>query len=127
MAFQRRRGLMNKLSFMTYIVASSVFFVVSLKISGAEAYHQTGFAAYFKWAILSLVLNVGFLIQFLKPIGWKKVVAIFFMLFALTMNVMIYTNPKSWVLYDLLSISLLFISVYLVIKGAFGNGKNLYA
>jgi len=119
--------LMKKLSLMSYIIASSIFFVVSLKISGAEAYHQTGFAAYLKWAILSLILNVGFFIQFLNPTGWKKIAGFSFMLIALTVNVMIYTNPKSWVLYDLLSISLLLMSVYLVIKGAFGNGKNLYA
>ena len=119
--------LMKKLSLMSYILVSSIFFVVSLKISGAEAYHQSGFAAYLKWAILSLMLNVGFFIQFLNPTGWKKVVGFSFMLIALTVNVTIYTNPRSWVLYDLLSISLLFMSVYLIIKGAFGNGKNLYA
>ena len=119
--------LMKELSLMSYIIASSIFFVVSLKISGAETYHQTGFAAYLKWAILSLMLNVGFFIQFLNPTGWKKVVAFSFMLIALTVNVVIYMNPKSWILYDLLSITLLFMSVYLVIKGAFGNGKNLYA
>lgn len=118
---------MNKLNLVFYMIISSIFFIISLKLSGAEAYRQTGFTAYFKWAILSLVLNVGFLIQFLKPTGWKKVVAFSFMLIALTVNVMIYTNPKSWILYDLLSILLFFMSVYLVIKGAFGNGKNLYA
>lgn len=118
---------MSKLNLAFYVIISSLFFIISLKFSGAEAYHHSGFATYFKWVLLSMVVNVGFLIQFLRPTGWKKGITILFMLLAFTINIMIYANPKSWVLYDLLSISLLFLSIYLVIKGAFSNGKNLYA
>lgn len=118
---------MSKLNLVFYTIISCVFFIISLKLSGAEAYHQTGFAAYLKWAIFSVILNIGFLIQILRPTGEKKVITIPLMLLALAVNIMIYTNPKSWVLYDLLSISLLIISIYLIIKGALNNGKYLYA
>lgn len=117
----------GNLFLVVYILVSTLFFVISLKYSGAEAYHSTGILAYLKWSILSVLLNIGFLIQFLKPRGRVKILAIPFMLLAIIVNWLIYTNPKNFFTYDILSVAVMLMSMYLIVKGAFKNGKNLYA
>lgn len=71
-----------------------------------------------------MILNTGFIIQFSRPTGRKMMITIPLMLVALTVNVLIYTNPKNWFLYDLLGILLLFMSIFLIIKCRFAIDIN---
>jgi hypothetical protein len=117
----------GKLQVIFYFLISSLYFVTSLKFSGAEAYLYTGILAYLKWSFLSVLLNIGFLIQFFKPTGWTQILAIPLMLIATFVNWLVYTNPKSFITYDILSVVLMLISLFLIAKGFLKNGENLYA
>jgi hypothetical protein len=121
------KTIKNDLALFFYMLISTIFFVVSFKYSGAEAYHKSGLTSYLKWSILSLILNTGFFIQSFKPTGWIKALTIPLMLIAILVNWLIYTNPKDLVIYDILSVVLILMSLYLFVKGLFRNGKNLYA
>ena len=117
----------HKRQLILYLVIATLFFITSLKFSGAEAYHHSGITAYLKWAMISALLNVGFFIQFLRPMGWTKIVAILLMVLATIINFVVYSNPNNWILYDLLSVIVVMMSTYLILKGFFTNGKNIYA
>jgi len=119
----------NKLSLLSivYIFIASLFFVISLKFSGAEAYHHTGVTAYIKWMILGFLLNIGYLIPITKLGSRYQLVTLPLMVFAVLVNATIYSNPKHLVIYDILSVLLFSIALVLIIKKDFNYGQNIYA
>ena len=94
----------NKINllFLTYIFIANLYFATSLKFSGAEAYLQTGLLAYIKWMILGSLLNIGYLIPITMLSSKFQFVALPLMVFAVLVNVTIYSNPKHLVIYDIL-------------------------
>lgn len=118
---------MNRLHLFLYMIISTLYLVVSFKYSGAEAYHYSGLFAYIKWSFISVIINLGFLIQLFRPEFHKKLIVMLLMLSAIVINILIYSNPKGLLSYFLLSLSLFLLSLFFVAKGVFNNAKNLHA
>ncbi len=106
-----------------YLICSSFYFGVSLKWSGAEAYHNTGLLTFLKWVIIGGVVNFSFLTPVLSVRGFNRLVLILFMPLAMTVNLIVSSNPQNRLFYDLLIAGVVSLAVYLFFNEVYSYGK----
>ncbi len=117
----------KKIWIVIYLVIAIMFFNISLKLSGSEAYHSTGIVAYLKWTILGFLLNTGYVISATRIGITFPFITLLLMNLAPIINILIFTNPKDDIFYNVLFIILFFIGTVLTLEKAFQYGKDLYS
>ena len=99
-----------------YLALAIVYFVFSLKFSGAEAYHTSGVTAYIKWSILGLLVNIGYVL--LSVFSSRKIqfAIALLMILATFINLLIYQNPQNSIFYFSLALLVIAFGLLLIIE-----------
>lgn len=109
-----------------YLILSIVYFVISFKFSGAEAYHTTGIVAYIKWSILGLLVNIGYVILLIFNSKKFQLALAPLMILAIYSNILIYQNTQKSILYFSLALLVVACGVLLVVEKAYKHVQDLY-
>jgi hypothetical protein len=105
------------------LVLSIIYFILSFKFSGSEAYQKSGLLAYFMWGGIGLFLNMGFLFSIFN---FRPILAVFLMTFSLFINVLIYADAGKFFFYDYLAFIVFSCSLLVILRKVLINVKNIH-
>ena len=109
-----------------YLLLAIIYFVASLKLSGAEAYHSSGIIAYIKWSLLALLINIGYVFSSIFRSRKNQLLLVPIMILAIISNVLIYQNTLNRILYFSLALLVIACGILLVLEKAFQYVQDLY-
>ncbi len=112
--------------FKIYLLLAIIYFVASLKLSGAEAYHSSGIIAYIKWSLLALLINIGYVFSSIFRSRKNQLLLVPIMILAIISNVLIYQNTLNSILYFSLALLVIACGILLVLEKAFQYVQDLY-
>lgn len=112
--------------FKIYLLLAIIYFVASLKLSGAEAYHSSGIVAYTKWSLLALLINIGYVFSSIFRSRKNQLLLVPIMILAIISNVLIYQNTLNSTLYFSLALLVIACGILLVLEKAFQYVQDLY-
>ncbi|MGB0452477.1 MAG: hypothetical protein ACPGJV_02090 [Bacteriovoracaceae bacterium] len=112
-------NLITKIHFtrlvLLFLFFNTVFFIISMKYSGAEAYAHSGLLTYIKWGMIGLMANSGFIIS-LTRWGNKQVMTTILIAFVgIFANYLVFEIDMNFMWQQILGKILLFFAVFILV------------
>lgn len=100
---------------LSFLFFNTIFFVISMKYSGAEAYAHSGLMTYIKWGLIGLMANSGFVISLTKWGSRQAITTILIALIGVFANYLVFEIDMNYVWQQVLGKILLCIAAFILI------------